>query len=405
VATGSGTIRPLPGAWPQFRGLFRDGIAADADASFRWSSDPPERLWSTAVGEGYAGPAIQDGCVYLMDYDREAQRDALRCLSLYDGQEVWRFSYPISIKRNHGMTRTVPAVHNDRVVAIGPKCQVICCDARTGELQWTLDLVTDFGARVPEWYTGQCPLIDGDRVILAPGGPEALLMAVQLEDGEVLWQTPNPNQWSMTHSSIMPMRAAGKAQYIYCANKGVVGVSATDGSLLWDTTDWKISIATVPTPCVVGDDRIFLSGGYNAGSLMLRLTDGDEGIVPEVLFRLEADTFGATQHSPVLLEDHLYGIRDDGRFVCLALDGSVAWESDPADQFGLGPFLVAGDLIYALDDDGLLRVLRVDPSRYEKLSETQVLEGREAWGPMALAANRLLVRDFTQMTCLDVGSE
>ncbi len=403
LISGAAQAATLPGAWPQFRGPNRDGVGSDAALAESWSAGRPPELWSVAVGEGYAGPAVLDGRVYLMDYDREGQADALRCLSLADGAEVWRYTYPIGIKRNHGMTRTVPFVTEQSVVAIGPKGHVICCDAKTGELRWGLDLVRDFGAAVPEWYAGQCPLVEDDRVILAPGAPEALLMAVSLTNGSVLWQTPNPNEWKMTHASIMPMEVAGKHQYVYCANKGVVGVDAAEGHLLWETMDWKISIATVPSPVVLDAGRVFLTGGYDAGSLMLQLDSVEGGIVAKTLFRLDAATFGATQHTPVLHQNHLYGIRADGRLVCLSLDGRVLWDSGSSDTFGLGPLLLAGDLIYAMNDSGLLRLVKANPTRYEKLAEAQVLEGRESWGPMALADTRLLVRDFTRLACLDVG--
>jgi len=405
VTAGPGTVADaLPGTWPQFRGPARNGRITAPPLASTWSGGRPRELWSVEVGEGYAGPAVAGGRVFLMDYDRDAQRDTLRCLSLADGREIWRFSYEVKIKRNHGMTRTVPAVSSNRVVAIGPKCHVICCDVETGALQWTRDLVQEFGATVPEWYTGQCPLIDGDRVILAPGGPDALLVAVRLTDGEVLWQTPNPRDWKMTHSSIMPMEFNGSRQFIYCANKGVVGVDAADGRLLWETTDWKISIATVPSPVVVDANRIFFTGGYNAGSLMLQLDSIEGGIQPRPLFRLDATVFGATQHTPILYDNHLYGIRADGRFVCLSLEGKVAWESPASDTFGLGPLLLANDVIFAMDDSGLLRLIRATPAGYEKLAEGQVLQGRESWGALALADTRLLARDFTRLVCLEVGA-
>ena len=228
-------------------------------------------------------------------------------------------------------------------------------------------------------------------------------MAVQLTDGSVIWRTPNPDDWKMTHSSIMPAECAGQPQYIYCANKGVVGVSAKDGTLLWRTSDWKISIATVPSPCVIDASRVFLTGGYNAGSIMLELKAGEEGIQPETLYRLNAEAFGATQQSPVVFENHLYGIRADGRLVCLSLDGKVEWDSGPTETFGLGPLLLADGLIYAMDGSGLLRLVKATSARYEPLAQAQVLQGHESWGPMALAGTRLLVRDFTQLACLEVG--
>jgi outer membrane protein assembly factor BamB len=168
----------LPGDWPQFRGPERDGMARDGVRLARqWEATGPRRLWETAVGEGYAGPVVRAGRVYLMDYLRDQQQDALRCLSLTDGGELWRYAYPMSVKRNHGMSRTVPAISSNLVVAMGPKCHVVCADALNGELRWGLDLVQDYGTTVPPWYAGQCPLIDQGKVILAPGGPEALLLA------------------------------------------------------------------------------------------------------------------------------------------------------------------------------------------------------------------------------------
>ena len=242
-----------------------------------------------------------------MDYDAHKKEDALRCVSLADGQEIWRFTYPNSVKRNHGMSRTVPVVADKYVVAIGPKCHVTCVDAESGELRWGLDLVKEFGATIPPWYAGQCPLIDGTNVILAPGGKDALLVASDLATGKVLWQSTNAHSWKMTHSSIMPIECEGERMYVYCADKGVTGVSARDGQVLWETTEWKISIATVPSPMVLPGGRLFLSGGYNAGSMMLQVKKKGDRFVVEQVFKLGPEVFGATQHTPILLGDHITG--------------------------------------------------------------------------------------------------
>jgi outer membrane protein assembly factor BamB len=390
------------GAWPGFRGKDRDGICSESRHLARtWDNSGPRQIWSIDVGDGYAGAAVLNGRVYLMDYDRERKQDALRCLSVEDGGELWRFAYPVSIKRNHGMSRTVPAVTEHCVVGIGPKCHVVCLDAISGELKWGMDLVKQYGTTVPPWYAGQCPLIQGDTVILAPGGQQALLMAVQLETGKVLWQTPNPHGWKMTHSSIMPMEVDGERMYVYCANAGVVGVSAKDGSLLWETSAWKISIATVPSPLVLNDGRIFLSGGYNAGSLMLQVKRVQGRWQADTIFKLEPEVFGATQHTPILFEEHIYGVRADGRFTCLDLQGKAVWTSEQ--QFGLGSFIMGDGLIYALNDSGLLRMIEAIPQKYNLLAQAQVLQGHESWGPMALAGGRLFARDLTRLVCLDVA--
>ena len=397
LTNGPGTPAGIPGEWPQFRGAHGDNIAPVAGPLARqW-----KELWRVDLGEGYAGAAVRNGRVYILDYDQARQADALRCLSLADGQEIWRFSYPVKTKRNHGMSRTVPTVTDKYVVAFGPKCHVVCLDALTGQFQWGLDLVKEFNAEVPQWYAGQCPLVDGDRVILGTGG-DALLIAVELATGKLIWKTPNPHDWKMTHSSIVPIEFAGQRQYLYCASGGVAGIAATDGQALWETDAWQIAIATIASPVPVGAGRIFLSGGYNAGSLMLQLTENAGKIEPHVAFRLPAEVFGSTQQTPILFQEHIYGVRPDGQFACLDLTGKILWTSGGAARFGLGPYLIAGDQILALNDDGWLTLAEATPTAYRSLARARILAGHDAWAPMALVGGRLLARDLTQMVCLDM---
>lgn len=406
VVPGEGTAAALPGAWPGFRGAGLTGINAEATKLARsWPAGGPRELWAIAAGEGYGGVAVQEGRVYLMDYHQERRVSMLRCLSLADGREIWRYEYPLSVKRNHGMTRTVPTVAGRWVVAMDPKCNVLCMDRETGELRWALNLVREYGATVPPWYTGQCPLVEGDAVILAPGGKDALFLAVSLSTGKPLWTTPNPRGWKMTHASISPVEFAGRRMFVYPASGGVAAAAEKDGALLWETTDWKISIATVPTPLVLPEGRIFLSGGYNAGSVMLQLREQDGRIVTGTLYRLAPEVFGATQHSPLLLDGKIYGIRPNGHFVCLDASGKIRWSSGPAAQFGLGPFLIADGLIFAMNDTGVLSLMELSPDKYVPLAKAQVLKGRESWGPMALVGGRLIVRDLTRVACLDVAAK
>jgi outer membrane protein assembly factor BamB len=401
---GPGAPAGLPGEWPGFRGPNRDGRSEEKVAlAAAWGKTGPAVLWSIPAGEGHAGPAVLGGRVYLLDYDATNQADVLRCLSLADGADIWRYSYPVKVKRNHGMSRTVPAVTPKYVVAIGPKCHVTCLDSTTGEFRWALDLVRDYGATVPPWYAGQCPLIDAGRVILAPGG-DALLMAVECATGEVAWRTPNTNGWAMTHSSVLPVNFRGRRMYVYCGSGGVAGVAAEDGAMLWEMRDWKISIANVPSPVDLGDGRLFFSGGYDAGCLMARLEETNGVVRPSILWRLPAKDFGAAQQTPIFLDGYLYGVRPDGQLTCLAPDGALRWTSGAAHRFGLGPFLIAQGLIFVMDDAGVLTLARARPDGYAPLAEAKVLNGHDSWGPMALAGGRLFVRDLTTLACLDVSA-
>ncbi|MDA0323713.1 MAG: PQQ-like beta-propeller repeat protein [Verrucomicrobia bacterium] len=404
---GRGPAKPsaLPGSWPGFRGARHDGIATtSARLAATWPAEGPRAVWRIDLGEGHAGAAVMDGCLYVIDYDRENQEDALRCLSLDDAAEIWRYTYPIAIKRNHGMSRTVPAVDHSVVVAMGPKCHVIALDRRTGERLWDMDLARDHGVTVPPWYAGQCPLLDESRVILATGGDD-LMMAVDALTGDIAWRTPNPKAWKMTHSSIVPVHLGDRKIYLYSSSGGVVGVDARDGRILWETDAWTIRIAAIASPLPVGDGRIFFSGGYNAGSLMLQLVADGETITHRELFRLKAAQFGSTQQTPVFFEGHIYGVRPDGRLVCLDLDGKFAWESPTSQRFGLGPYMIVNDRLLAMDDHGLLTMARATPSSFRPLAQAQVLDGHDSWGPMASAERFLIVRDLTTMVCLDLGGD
>ena len=406
LTKGPATPREEPGAWPQFRGPFRTGVADAAEKLLRaWPESGPERLWEIEVGEGHAGAVILKGRVYLIDYDTKRHEDAIRCLSFQDGSEVWRFGYSVKVKRNHGMSRTVPAVDDRWVVTLGPKCHVFCLSAKTGELLWKKDLVREFGATVPPWYAGQCPLIEGDNVILAPGG-DPLMMAVDGATGRIVWRTSNPGAWAMTHCSIMPMVLGGVRQYVYGATEGVVGVEAETGRILWKTSAWKVPVAAIASPVDVGEGRVLLSGGYGYGSMMLQVTASGGAFTTRELWRLRPSVFGSPQHTPIFYRGQVYAVIPNGQFVCLGLLGKQWWRSGPKVRFELGPYLIADGLILALDGrTGTLRLAEATPKGYTELASADVLKGHDCWGPMALANGKLLVRDLTRMVCLRVGKE
>lgn len=407
-----GVPADLPGVWPGFRGADFDNINKEQVSLAReWPAEGPKILWSVEVGEGFAGAAIRAGRVYLMDYDEVNEADALRCFSLADGKEIWRYAYPVKIKGNHGITRAVPAVTDRYVVTMGPKCHVTCVDAVTGEFRWMLNLVGEYGTKVPLWYTSQCPLIDDDKAIIAPAGDQVLMMAVDCATGEVLWTTPNPDKWVMTHSSIVPMSFAGERFYIYCGGAttdrgGIVGVSVQDGRVLWKDDQWSLR-TNVPAPVVVEPDRIFVSAGYGQikyGCAMLRLVQDQGQIQTKLEYLHSPKVFGTMQQTPVLYQGHLYGVSMNKQLTCLSLDGEVLWSSTSANKFGFGPYMIAGDRLYVMDDAGVLTMAEASPAGYSPLAQAELFtEGVEAWAPMALASGRMILRDLTRMICVDVS--
>ncbi len=404
---GEGHSSTVSASWPWFRGPQLDAVSRDTVPLLRsWPESGPPVLWTLTLGEGYAGAAIAHGCAYVLDYDEEARADTLRCLSLDDGKELWHNSYPVDVTRNHGMSRTVPAILGDRVITLGPRCQVACWDAATGRCHWLIDLVVEYGTEEPRWYAGQCPLIDGERLILAPGG-KALLLAVDVQTGQPIWQTPNPLNWQMTHASVVPMELNGRRTYVYCATAGIAGVSADDGTLLWQSTDWTMQFATAPSPVVLPDGRLFLSSGYDnkVGSRIMQVVPGPDQWTATSLLTLTPKQFNSEQQTPILYDGHLFGIRKQGggKLVCMDFDGQQIWESGK-DRFGHGPYMIADGAILAMSNDGLLVMAEASTTEYRPLARYQVFEnGTDAWGPMALAGGRLIVRDMTRMSCLDLN--
>ena len=403
-------------SWPGFRGGARDNRIQAGTAI---ALPPPTAsgnpslvspLWEVGLGEGHAGAAVHGGRVYVLDYDEVEQADALRCFSLTDGREIWRRWYSIRTKRNHGVSRTIPAVTDDYVVTIGPQCQVMCVDAKTGDYLWGYDLPADFGADVPLWYTGQCPLIDDDQAVIAVGG-ESLLMGIDCGTGDILWQTPNSN-YTMSHSSVMIMDILGKRTYVYAAIGGIVGVSAEledRGTLLWESPDFDAKVIA-PSPVYVGDGLIFSTAGYGAGSILIRvdLVAGEYRV--ETVYRTRPNEgFSCEQQTPLVLDGYLYGIltKDAGplreQFVCYDPAGRVVWSSGEENRFGLGPYLIAEGKLLILGDDGVLILADAGSKGYRELGRARILTGVDAWAPMALVDGKLIARDSNTMVCVDLA--
>lgn len=398
-------------SWPRFRGADASNICSSGPPlADHWGDKGPPALWSVQLSEGHSGPAVWNGCVYVMDYDEKREGDALRCFSITDGKEIWRRGYHAPTKRNHGVSRTVPAVTEPFIVTMGPRCHVMCLDRETGDFRWGIDLVREHGAEIPLWYTGQCPLIDDGVAVLAPCGSKTLLMGVDCGSGKVLWETPNADRWKMSHSSIVPMTLLGRRMYVYGALGGAAGIAADGpdrGKVLWKTTEWIHSVLS-PSPVAVDDHRVFLTAGYGGGSMMIGLKREGDTFRAETLFKLEKTVFSCEQHTPVLYQGRLFGILPKdaaelrAQFVCLNLDGKLAWTSGKTERFGLGPFLFADDKVFILNDTGELTLIRASILGYERLARARVLHGRDAWAPMALVDGKLLLRDSEQLICLDV---
>ncbi len=401
--------------WPRFRGGDYSNIATqNVPLANSWPESGPAQLWSIELGEGHAAPAVYNGRVYLLDYDEEKRADMLRCISLAEGKDIWRRGYKIHVKRNHGMSRTVPAVNDKYVVTIGPRCHVMCVDALSGDFYWGLDLEKDFGTEVPLWYTGQCPVIDDNIAVIAPAGSEILMMGIDCGSGKTVWQTPNVDKWQMSHSSVMLATIAEKRMYVYCALGGMVGVSAEDndrGKILWKTSEWKHKV-TAPSPVVMNNGLIMINGGYGAGSMLFKVDETDGEFSIKTLQTVKTiEGVASEQQTPIYYKNHLFTIlpKDAGalrkEFACCKEDDltRIVWSSGKVNRFGLGPYLLADRKFYILNDNGVLTMIKASTESYQQLGQAKVLDGHDAWGPIALVGTKMLLRDSKSMICIEVG--
>lgn len=406
-----------PGGWPGFRGRHHTNIGGeDVPLADRWPPEGPRVVWSIDVGEGYAGAAVADGRVFVPDYDVRAKEESLRCFSLDSGKELWRRGHQITIANNHAYTRSVPAVSGKFVVSIGPKCHVMCVDAESGSLKWSLDLRQDYGTVVPMWYAGQCPLIDGTTAVLAPCGVNDLMLGIDCATGKILWRTPNPAKLQMSHSSVVPMTLDGKKMYLYCAEWGkLVGVSADKedaGRLLWEATACEKQIM-VPSPLVLENGFIFMTAPVGAGSALLQVVAEEGTYRAKTLWKSDdKKTLASEMQTPIYHERHIFGMGTISmgplkeQFLCIDpyAEGRIVWSSGKEKRFGTyEPYLLADGKLIVLTKSGHLVMVKATTEKYEELARFKIHDSYEAFAPMALVGGRLILRNTRKLICVDLA--
>ncbi|HSM46500.1 MAG TPA: PQQ-binding-like beta-propeller repeat protein [Draconibacterium sp.] len=405
----------LSESWPRFRGADFDNISkSPVKLIEKFGSAGPKIVWSVEMGEGHSGAAIYKGLAYILDYNEEKRADILRCFSLTDGKEQWARGYKLNIKRNHGMSRTIPAITEDYILTMGPMCHVMCLDRKDGNLRWGLDVAKDYESEIPLWYTGQCPLIDNNLAIIATGG-KALMVAIDCSTGQKVWETPNPNGWKMSHSSVIPFTFGGRKMFVYSPIGALVGIAADGpdaGKILWETTAWNHTVIA-PSPVCMPDGKIFITAGYGSGSMMLQLKENGGKFSVEVLYDyVPKDGLASEQQTPIYWQGHLFGImpKDGGtmrnQLICVnpADTKKPVWISGQENRFGLGPYFMADGKLFILNDDATLTIAKPSTSKYIQLEQVKVIEdGHDAWAPFALANGYLLMRDSKKMVCIDLN--
>lgn len=398
--------------WPWYMGPESDGVSVESDLLSIFPDDGPKELWTVEVGAGYGGPAVRDGEVYILDREEEV-RDVLRCLDLDTGKEKWRHSYAAPGSTGHSGSRTTPTVDETHVYSVGLLGDFLCVDRKSHEVVWQRNLLKDYNVELPDWGVSQAPFLYKDRIIVAPQSPKAFVAAYDKSTGEVLWEAPGDG--GLGYSSPRVVTLCGEDQVVMISaseNKDagrVLAYSVEDGSPLWSWDGWQCQIP-IPWVTPLPEDRLFITGGYKAGSAMVQVEIAGDAYTVKELWTLDMHSCGSQIHPPLVYQDHLYVASNSNEkelgLMCVDYDGQVLWKTRDdrkLPKFERGGFILAGKMMIALDGKkGSLHLIDPLPFGYKERSQAQVLEGNRMWAPLALSDGRLIVRTQDHMKCLDL---
>ena len=388
--------------WPRWRGPSLNDHSPDTGLLKKWPKKGPKQVWLYQnAGVGYSGPAISDNKLFTMG-EREGEI-YLIALSTENGKEIWSKKFGKGFKNNWGNgPRGTPTIDEDRVYVLGPNGEVACLKAKDGSSVWSVDLVDQFGGKVPFWGYSESVLIDGKKVVCTPGGKRGAIVALDKLTGKKLWQSETLRD-NAQYSSIIPITHEGKSQYVQLFMKTLAGLDAENGKLLWKT-DWNGRTAVVPTP-IYKDSKIYISSGYGVGCKMIRLEKG--GKVEE---DYSNDTIINHHGGVILIGDHLYGHSDRGGWKCQNFaTGEELWRSK---DLGKGAIHFADGMLYCLgESDGTIALVKASPkgwlesSRFKLSPQTQLRKpSGKIWTHPVVIGGQLYLRDQEIIYCYNVKS-
>jgi outer membrane protein assembly factor BamB len=410
VALPAVTAAPAPperssNDWPQFRGPNRDDISHEKGLLKDWPAGGPKLLWTYEnAGKGYSGPAVVGNKYLTMGADNTG--DFVLCLDATKGTKLWQTTIGerVNNRPQYGEgPRCTPTVDGDRVYVLGDQGNLVCLELADGKKVWEKSLTKDLSGNQPNWDYTESPLVDGDKVVVTPGGAKGAIAALDKKTGDVLWRSKGFTDGAQ-YSSLMIGNACGVKQYVQMTDASVVGVAADDGRLLWQFK--RAAKITVPS-VILKDDYVFVTSGYNMGCNLIKVTrDGDKFNANEVYANLNM-----TNHhgGVVLIGDHLYGYSDGKGWECMDFKtGKVAWSENK--KLDKGSLTCADGMLYLYGQKDGTCVL-VEPSLTEwkehgrftipKQTKIRAKQGG-VWTHPVVSNGRLFLRDQDLLFAFDV---
>jgi outer membrane protein assembly factor BamB len=412
VSTAFVVADPRPdGDWPQWRGPNRDGRSSDTGLLAKWEADGPPLAWKVGgLGVGFSSVAVTGGRIYTLGDRNGAQN--LMALDQANGKLLWSARVGPTWDDEMGGPRGTPTVDGDLVFAIGTEGDLVCFETASGRERWRKSLPRDFGGRMMSmWKFSESPLVDGDRLVFTPGGANAYIAAVDKKTGRELWRTPAPppgprGREGAGYSSIVVSNGGGVKQYVQLTGRGLVGVRADNGKLLWSYNRVANDVANIPTP-IIKDDLVFASTGYQAGSVLLKLVPSAQGVDAQEVYFLEARTLQNHHGGLVLIGNHVYGGHGHNRGFPIAVElasGKVAWGGDIRNAgTGSAAVVYADGHLYFRYQNGVVILIEATPEGYrEKGSFTIPNVNNPSWPAPVVVGGRLYLREQDTLYAYDV---
>ncbi len=377
--------------WAQWRGPNRDGKSPETGLLKTWPADGPRLVWrATGLGEGYSSVAVAGGRIYTQGQREGAQY--VIALDAATGKKLWetRIGGDFQDRRGSG-PRGVPTVDGDRLYAVAADGALACLDTASGKRVWGLSFTRDFGGAIPNWGYSESPLVDGDRLIVTPGGRGAGVVALDKRTGKTIWKTQSDE--AGYSSVVVAQVGANKLLLALTAEAGIV-LRADNGELVSRHPNVSNRTANIATP-VYHDGHAFFSTDYGTGCTLVRL--GGAGGSKEVYFNRDMRNHYS---SSILIGQHLYGFSSQVLTAMKFSTGEVAWRDR---SVGKGTVIFAEGHLYALGEDGVVGLVEATPEGYREKSRFTFQKGQyPTWAPPAIADGKLYIRDQDNLYSRDI---
>ena len=377
--------------WPQWRGPHRDGISADTGLLDSWPTGGPPLVWKIAgLGEGYSSAAVAGGRLFIQG--QHGNEEFVLAFDAATGKPLWRTHTGIPFRESRGDgPRGTPTTDGDRVYALAADGMLVCLEAATGKTIWGYNVVDHFHGHVPQWGISESPLVDGDRLIVTPGGRGASVVALDKMSGKVLWQSQNDRA---AYSSPMIYDGGGARRVVVFTADAAMGLDVASGKLQWRYERVANGTANIATPVVRGGE-IFLSSDYGTGCVLLKA--GADSDAAEVYFNRNMQNHYSTS---VLVGDYLYGFSSSILTAMKFETGEVAWRNR---SVGKGSLIYADGHLYVLGEDGIVGLVEPSPEGYREISRFEISKGSyPTWSQPVIANGRLYLRDQDNLFCYNV---